>query len=358
MEEVGHEPGNTVVGVEGAQAVPPETPTKNPASPSGEGAGEHGDQHHEHEEASEQDVHISEEEREIALFAKEDLVRFGCEFAEIDEKLRFSQRWDERQQLLYELRDSAIKTDPRVLRTLRHVARNDDNVNLRLQAAEVLIHVGLQGIPEQIWLLSHEHWHTRLDALTTLERGAEADDEGVLAAFGTTLLDSSATVRERAIKVLITLAIKRKKELRAGEKVHRFPEFVVYRLLERLQDTDSKVRQTAIDGIVEVAVEGDSYIIQALAEKMQSDSAPIRKSGTEAMQRLALKFNEVRNPLRTALQLTCWCLSFPPPPSRRLCFHLCCTCSNARFMLTKHRRRCAARSRAKSCGNAIPKAPQ
>ena len=67
------------------------------------------------------------------------------------EKLRFHPNWEVRRDTLFYVRDNARKKDPRVMATLKHMARRDPNVNVKLAAAEILVHVGLQTLPEQIW---------------------------------------------------------------------------------------------------------------------------------------------------------------------------------------------------------------
>jgi len=36
--------------------------------------------------------------------------------------------------------------------TLKYMAKRDPNINVKMTAAELLIHVGMQTLPEQIWL--------------------------------------------------------------------------------------------------------------------------------------------------------------------------------------------------------------
>lgn len=82
---------------------------------------------------------------------EEDEERYGCGWPELDEKLRFHPNWEVRRDTLFYVRDNARKKDPRVMATLKHMARRDPNVNVKLAAAEILVHVGLQTLPEQIW---------------------------------------------------------------------------------------------------------------------------------------------------------------------------------------------------------------
>ena len=126
---------------------------------------------------------------------EEDEERFGCSWAELDEKLRFHLNWEVRRDTLYHVRDNARKKDPRVMATLKYMARRDPNVNVKLTAAEILIHVGMQTLPEQIWMLGHEDWLTRKNAIDTLEFAAEPEDDAVMTALSLSMHDASATVR-------------------------------------------------------------------------------------------------------------------------------------------------------------------
>jgi len=90
---------------------------------------------------------------------EEDEERFGCAWPELDDKLRFHPNWEMRRDTLYYVRDNARKKDPRVMATLKYLARRDPNVNVKLTAAEILIHVGMQTLPEQIWMLGNEDWY-------------------------------------------------------------------------------------------------------------------------------------------------------------------------------------------------------
>ena len=56
-----------------------------------------------------------------------------------------------RRETLYYVRDNARKKDPRVMATLKYMAKRDPNINIKMTAAELLIHVGMQTLPEQIW---------------------------------------------------------------------------------------------------------------------------------------------------------------------------------------------------------------
>lgn len=82
---------------------------------------------------------------------EEDEERYGCGWQELEEKLRFHPNWEVRRDTLYYVRDNARKKDPRVMATLKHMARRDPNVNVKMAAAEILVHVGLQTLPNQIW---------------------------------------------------------------------------------------------------------------------------------------------------------------------------------------------------------------
>ena len=82
---------------------------------------------------------------------EDDEERYGCSWPEIDEKLRFHPNWEVRRETLYHVRDNARKKDPRVIATLKYMAKRDPNINVKLAAAEILIHVGMQTLPEQIW---------------------------------------------------------------------------------------------------------------------------------------------------------------------------------------------------------------
>ena len=90
---------------------------------------------------------------------EEDEERYGCAWPELDDKLRFHPNWEMRRDTLYYVRDNARKKDPRVMATLKYMARRDPNVNVKLAAAEILIHVGMQTLPEQIWMLGNEDWY-------------------------------------------------------------------------------------------------------------------------------------------------------------------------------------------------------
>jgi len=57
-----------------------------------------------------------------------------------------------RRETLYYVRSNARKKDPRVMATLKYMAKRDPNINVKMTAAELLIHVGMQTLPEQIWL--------------------------------------------------------------------------------------------------------------------------------------------------------------------------------------------------------------
>jgi hypothetical protein len=61
-----------------------------------------------------------------------------------------------------------------ILSLVKQCATTDKNINIRQLAAEVLLHVGLQCIPEQIWLLRDQRWHIRRNALQTISNAAES----------------------------------------------------------------------------------------------------------------------------------------------------------------------------------------
>ena len=216
----------------------------------------------------------------------EDEERYGCSWGEIEDKLRFDRNWEVRRETLYFVRDNARKKDPRVLATLKHMAKHEANLNVQLAAAEILIHVGMQTLPEQIWMLGHEDWFTRKNAIGTLEFAAEPEDDAVMTALSLSMTDASSTVRNAAVESLMHLARKRK------NSEHRFPPFVLHQLLERLGDADSRVRKSAADGIAEVAAPGDRDLMQDLAKKMTSRVTAIRRGASEVLKKLAIKFNE------------------------------------------------------------------
>jgi HEAT repeat protein len=206
---------------------------------------------------------------------EEDEGRFGCSWPELDDKLRFHPNWEVRRDTLYYVRDNACKKDTRVMTTLKYMARRDGNVNVKLLAAEVLVHVSVQTLPEQIWMLGHENWFERKNAINALEFAAEPEDDAVMTALSMSMSDASANVRSAAVQSLMNLARKRK------NTEHQFPPFVLQQLLERLSDQDSRVRAAAAAGIVEVALPGDRDLVQDLAQKMQSRVTDIRRGASE-----------------------------------------------------------------------------
>lgn len=220
---------------------------------------------------------------------EEDEERYGCAWPEINDKLRFDPSWEIRRDTLYYVRDNARKKDPRVMATLKYMARRDPNVNVKLAAAEILIHVGMQTLPEQIWMLGNEDWSTRKNAIDTLEFAAEPEDDAVMTALSLSMGDVSATVREAAMQSLMALARKRK------NSEHPFPPFVQQQLLERLGDVDSRVRKSAADGITEVAARGDRALVQDLAKKMTSRVSIIRRGASIVLKQLVVKFDEVND---------------------------------------------------------------
>lgn len=220
---------------------------------------------------------------------EEDEERYGCAWPDIDDKLRFHPNWEIRRDTLYYVRDNARKKDPRVMATLKYMARRDPNVNVKLTAAEILIHVGMQTLPEQIWMLGNEDWFTRKNAIDTLEFAAEPEDDAVMTALSLSMGDVSATVREAAMQSLMALARKRK------NSDHHFPPFVQQQLLERLGDVDSRVRKSAADGITEVASRGDRTLVQDLAKKMTSRVSAIRRGASLVLRQLVVKFDEAND---------------------------------------------------------------
>lgn len=225
-------------------------------------------------------------------FAKEDDVRYGSAFEVLRDELLGAHNWEQRREILYFIRESAKKLDPRVIGVLRKIAKRDPNVNVRSIAGEILVHQSLNTVPEQIWLLGHDRAHTRVNAIGTLEQTAEATDDAVLVAFSFCLLDRSSSVRARATQA-ITLFAKRRTEM---VNVPPVPEVVMERLLLRLEDMDSKVRHFAAEGVVEVATEKDVHLVPILAGHMVSQSNAVRRAAADAMAKLAFKFGEVLDP--------------------------------------------------------------
>jgi HEAT repeat protein len=218
-----------------------------------------------------------------------DLDVFGCTTKELEERMH-NKDWNVRRELLWFIREESVKKNPRVIRIVKKVAATDKNVNIRQLASEVLVHIDMQGVPEQIWLLRDVRWQVRRNALKTLGHIAEPTDPAVLAAVVPCLTDPSACVRESAIISLMDLA------LRAETALGSFPKAVLNGLLDCLQDMDSRVRTASAESIIRVALPGDQKVVVAVAERMLHEDGDVRRAASSTLVALAVKFGEVDFP--------------------------------------------------------------
>lgn len=218
-----------------------------------------------------------------------DLDVFGCTTKELEERMH-NKDWNVRRELLWFIREESVKKNPRVVRIVKKVAATDKNINIRQLAAEVMVHIDMQGVPEQIWLLRDGRWQVRQNALKTLGHIADPADPAVLTAIVSCLTDTSACVRESAIISLMSLA------LRAAMALGSFPKAVLDGLLDCLQDPDSRVRAASAESIIRVALPGDEKVVVAVAERMMHEDGEVRRAASSTLVALAVKFDEVDFP--------------------------------------------------------------